>query len=144
MGECSCICVPLISARHVSTGVNRSNNGLAPGMDVDVLDADLLLTLAAVSVQRFEKGGVGPRELVGLIEVLLPRLERLLGQHRPAVALHRGVQRVCTTLTAALDQPELSSRELAVRFTDERRRDCQESCVRGRLTIMPGRTCLRT
>jgi len=23
-------------------------------------------------------------------------------------------------------------------------RDCQESCVRGRLTIMPGRTCLRT
>ena len=43
-----------------------ADNGLATGMDVDVLHGDLLLTLAAMAVERFEERGVCARKLVGL------------------------------------------------------------------------------
>jgi hypothetical protein len=44
-----------------------------------------------VPVQSFEEHGVGARQLVSLIEALLPPFEGLLTEHGPAVALHRGV-----------------------------------------------------
>jgi hypothetical protein len=47
-------------------------------MDVDMLHRDLLLALAAVAVERFEKRGEGTRELVRLGEVLAPSFEGLL------------------------------------------------------------------
>ena len=60
MRECSCICVSLISARHVSTGLNRPNDRLPAGVDIDVLDRDLLLAFAPVAVQGFQQGPVSP------------------------------------------------------------------------------------
>jgi hypothetical protein len=49
-----------------------SNDCLAAGMDVDVLDRDLLLALAAMMVQTFEKHGKGAGELVGEAEIVSP------------------------------------------------------------------------
>ena len=60
-------------------------------MDVDVLDRDLLLALAAMAVEGFEQRRVGAGELVGLGEVLAPALEGLLADHGAPVAFHRGV-----------------------------------------------------
>jgi len=50
----------LIFARHPTPSVNRADNGLASGVDVDVLDSDLLLTLAPVPVEGFQKRRVRP------------------------------------------------------------------------------------
>src|SRR5215210_6547665 len=56
--------------RHPTPGVlNVADDRLPAGVDVDVLDRDLLLALAPVPVQRLQQGGVGARELVGLGEV---------------------------------------------------------------------------
>jgi hypothetical protein len=48
----------LVFTRHPTPGIDRADDRPPAGVDVDVLDADLLLALAAVPVQRFEKGGV--------------------------------------------------------------------------------------
>jgi hypothetical protein len=42
----------LLVVRHPTPGLDRTHNGLTTGMDVDVLNRDLLLALAAVTVQR--------------------------------------------------------------------------------------------
>ena len=60
-------------------------------VDVDVLDGDLLLALAAMAVQGFEQRGVGAGEPVRLVQVLAAALERLLAEHGAPVAFHRGV-----------------------------------------------------
>ena len=46
-------------------------------MHMDVLDRDLLLTLAAMAVKRVDQSRVGASELVGLVQVLAPALESL-------------------------------------------------------------------
>jgi hypothetical protein len=51
--------LPLISARHPTPGLDSTDNGLASRMDVDVLDGDLLLALAAMAVQGLQKARVG-------------------------------------------------------------------------------------
>jgi hypothetical protein len=45
---------------------------------VDVLHRDLLSALATVAIERFEQRRICPRELVRLVEILPPALERLL------------------------------------------------------------------
>ena len=60
-------------------------------MHMDVLNRDLLLTLAAMAVKRFDQGRVGASELVGLVQVLAPALESLLCDHGAPITFHRGV-----------------------------------------------------
>jgi hypothetical protein len=43
-----------------SPRLHVANNGLGPRMNMDVLDRDFLLALAAMAVQRLEERGVGP------------------------------------------------------------------------------------
>ena len=64
---------------------------LSTGMDVDVLDGDALLTLAAVTVEGFGQSRVGPAKLICLVQVLAPTFKGLLAKHRTPVALHGGV-----------------------------------------------------
>jgi hypothetical protein len=73
MGEGLCIGLPSISARHPTPTLDGADNGLTAGMDVDVLDRDLLLTFTPVPVQGLDKRDIGPRQLVGLGEALAPR-----------------------------------------------------------------------
>ena len=47
--------VPLISMQTLPPGLDVADDGLAAFMDVDMLDRDLLLALAAVTVEGFEK-----------------------------------------------------------------------------------------
>jgi len=56
---------PLLSA-PTSRG-DGTYDRLSAGMDVDVLDSDVLLTLAAVTVEGFGQKRVGPGELVRLV-----------------------------------------------------------------------------
>ena len=57
-----------------------------------MLDPDHLLAIAPVPVQRLEQRGIGPRQLGGGVEVHLPALDGLVGQHGPTLAFHaRGV-----------------------------------------------------
>jgi hypothetical protein len=48
-------------------------------MDVHMLHSDLLRALAPVAIERFEQRRISARELVRLIEVLAPALERRSG-----------------------------------------------------------------
>ena len=83
---------PLISLRSPPPGgLDHADDRLPARMDVDVLDRDLLLALAAVAVERFEQRGIGAGELVGLGEVLAPALEGLFADHGAAIAFHRSV-----------------------------------------------------
>ena len=67
-----------------------ADDRLAAGFDRYTLDPNHLTALAAVAAERFEQGGVGPRQLAGGAHLDLPHLEALLRQHRPAVTLHGG------------------------------------------------------
>jgi CheY-like chemotaxis protein len=49
-------------------------------MNVNVLDGDLLRTLAAMAIERVEQHGVRPGKLVGLAQVLASPLKRLLAK----------------------------------------------------------------
>jgi hypothetical protein len=55
------------------------NDGLATLIDVHMLNNNLLLALAAMLCQRFNLGGVRPREFCGLGEVGLSAFRRLFG-----------------------------------------------------------------
>ncbi|WP_305798587.1 hypothetical protein [Tropicimonas sp. IMCC6043] len=68
-----------------------ADHGLAAGVDVDMLDRDLLLALAAMLVQRVQQSRPGAGELVRLVQVFLAPLEGLLADHGAAVALHGSV-----------------------------------------------------
>lgn len=59
---------------------NHPDDCLSSGMHVDVLHCDLLLALAAVSVQRLQQGCKGPGELVGLGQVFASPFKGLLWQ----------------------------------------------------------------
>ena len=71
--------------------VDVSDYGLTARVDIDMLNRGLLLSLAAMLVQGIEKRRPSARKLVCLIEVFTPSLERLIVNHRAAVAFHRGV-----------------------------------------------------
>src|SRR5215469_9800656 len=60
-------------------------------MDINVLDGDALLTLAAVSVEGLGQSREGAGEFVRLVQVLAPTFEGLLTDHRAPVALYGGV-----------------------------------------------------
>ena len=72
-------------------GGDGTDDRLGTGMDMDVLDGDALLTLAAVTVEGFGQSRVGSRELGRLFQVLMPTVEILLPKHRTPVTLHGGV-----------------------------------------------------
>jgi hypothetical protein len=59
-------------------------------MQVNMLDRGLLLALAAVLIERVEQG---PRELVGLVQVLPAPLECLLAAHGAPEAFRSGIVR---------------------------------------------------
>jgi hypothetical protein len=65
-----------------------SDDGLTAGIDVDMLDGDLLLPLAAVAIERLEQEGTGAGEPIRLAQVLTAPLKRLFGEHGTPVALH--------------------------------------------------------
>ena len=48
-------------------GLDVADDGLTAFMDVDVFDGHLLLALAPMSIERFEKRGEGSGELACLI-----------------------------------------------------------------------------
>jgi len=72
-------------------GGDGTDDRLGTGMDMDVLDGDALLTLAAVTVEGFGQSRVGSRELGRLFQVLMPTVEILHPKHRTLVTLHGGV-----------------------------------------------------
>ena len=82
---------PLIPARNAPLRRDRADNSLSPGVDVNVLDSDLLLAFAAVTVEGLDQGRIGARQLIGLGKVLAASLERLFANHGAPIALHCGV-----------------------------------------------------
>ena len=70
--------------------VDVADDRLTALVDVDVFEGHTLLAFAAMTVQRLHERGVGPGELIRLVEVFVPPLERLLTEHRPAHTIHRG------------------------------------------------------
>jgi hypothetical protein len=72
-------------------GGDGTDDRLGTGMDMDVLDGDALLTLAAVTVEGFGQSRVGSRELGRLFQVLMPTVESLVPKHRMPVTLRGGV-----------------------------------------------------
>src|SRR5829696_8685617 len=80
-----------IFARHPTPGLDGTDDGLPPFVNVDVFDRHSLLALPAVTVESLKQRGVSAREFVRLAQVLLATFERLLPEHCPPIALHRGV-----------------------------------------------------
>ena len=80
MGNCSgCISFFRFLAIHFRR-LHDTDDSLTAGIDVDVLDRDLLLAFAAVPIERIEQEGIGTAELVRLAQVLSARLERFFLQ----------------------------------------------------------------
>lgn len=70
-------------------GLDGSDDSLAAGMDVDMLDGDLLLAaLAAMPVQGLKQRDIGAGKLIRLVQVLLAPRGGLFGDHSPSEALH--------------------------------------------------------
>jgi len=85
-----CMGLPLIVARCPTPRLDGADDSLAAGMNVDVLNRDLLLAaLASVPVEGLQKRDVGAGELIRLVQVLLPAFEALFPDHCPPIALHR-------------------------------------------------------
>jgi hypothetical protein len=57
---------PLLSVRTLPPALDIADDGLAALVNVNMLDRDLLLALAAVPVERIEQYRIGAGELVGL------------------------------------------------------------------------------
>ena len=55
--------------------LDHAHHRLPASMHMDVLNRDLLLTLATMAVKRLDQSRVGASELVGLVQVLAPALE---------------------------------------------------------------------
>ena len=60
-------------------------------MYMDVLNRDLLLTLATVAIERVDQQSIGAGELVRLVEIFATALERLFVDHGASVAFHRSI-----------------------------------------------------
>jgi hypothetical protein len=65
LARCMCNCMGLILrfGPH-PTPLHVADNGLAALVNVDVFDGDLLLTLTAMPVQRFEQRSVSARKFI--------------------------------------------------------------------------------
>ena len=88
MGKLLCMSSFLGSGRS-PTPLDGADNSLAALVNMDVFDGHTLLpTLAPVAVQGVHQQGVGPGQLVGLVQVLLPPFEGLIRDHRAPVTLH--------------------------------------------------------
>ena len=70
-----------------------ADDGLAAGLHRDMLDPDHLLALAAMAVESLGEGRERARQPVAVFQPQLPALEGLIGQTRPAEALHGGLVR---------------------------------------------------
>jgi hypothetical protein len=68
---------PLFSVRTLPPALDIADDGLAALVNVNMLDRDLLLTLAAVPVERIEQDRIAAREFVCLAQGFAPALERL-------------------------------------------------------------------
>ena len=71
--------------------LNVADDGLAAFVNVNVLDRDLLLALAAVPVERIEQDRIAARQFVRLVQILLLSLKRLITQRSAPITFHRGV-----------------------------------------------------
>ena len=58
-------------------GLNYAYHGLPAGMNVHVLDHDLLGALAAVAIERVEQHCEGAGELASLVQVFMPQAGRV-------------------------------------------------------------------
>lgn len=88
------LCMGLIlrfSAIPTPRRLHNADHRLTAGMNVDVLDRDLLLAFAAMAVESFEQRRIGAGKFVRLGEVFAPALEGLFADHGAPVAFHRGV-----------------------------------------------------
>ena len=68
-----------------------ADDGLAAGLDGDVLDPDHLLALAAVPVERVGQGRERAHQPVAVLQPQLAAGEGLLGQGGPAESFHGGL-----------------------------------------------------
>jgi hypothetical protein len=59
---------PLLSVRTLPPALDVADDGLAALVNVNMLDRDLLLTLAAVPVERIEQDRIAAREFVRLAQ----------------------------------------------------------------------------
>ena len=83
--------VPPILLDPPPWGLDHAHHRLPASMHMDVLNRDLLLTLATMAVKRLDQSRVSASELVGLVQVLAPALESLFCDHGAPITFHRGV-----------------------------------------------------
>jgi hypothetical protein len=79
-----------VSHRSPAT-LDGADNRLSALVDVNMFNRDFLLTLTAIALQCLNLRGVGAAEFVGLVQVLTPRIKRLIREHGAPVALHHHV-----------------------------------------------------
>ena len=91
MGNLLCmglfLCIPVIPTPRC----HHTHHGLAAGVDVNMFDRDFLLAFSAMTVESIEQHCPGSGKFVRLAEVFASSLERLVADHRSAVAFHRGI-----------------------------------------------------
>ena len=92
MGNCS-RCIPLILQFLITrrSGGDGTDNRLSAGVNMDMLDYDALLTLAAPTIEGFAQSSKRPREFARLVQGFAPTMEVLPVNCGTPVAFHRGV-----------------------------------------------------
>jgi hypothetical protein len=78
----------MFAAVSTPRGPDIADDGLAAFVDVNVLNRDLLLAFATMTIERVQQNRKGTAKLIGLRQTLTVPLERLLTYHRPPVAFH--------------------------------------------------------
>ena len=87
-----CNCMGLILRfRPHPTPLHIADNSLSAFVDVDVFNRYFLLSFATVSIEGFQKCGVGARKFVRLAQVLASPFKCLFTDHGAAIAFHRGI-----------------------------------------------------
>ena len=71
--------------------LDQTDHSLPAGVDVNMLDRNLLLALAAMSTEGVQQSGVGAGKFVGLIQIFPVALKRLIPNHGPPITFHRGI-----------------------------------------------------
>lgn len=72
-------------------GGDGTDNRLSTSVNMDMLDYDALLTLAAPTIEGFAQSSESPREFACLVQGFAPTMEVLPVNCGTPVALHRGV-----------------------------------------------------
>src|SRR5262245_10207104 len=78
----------LACAVPLPPSLDISHDGLAAGVNVNVLDGHLLLPFPAVAIECVQQRRKATGQLVRLVQVLLAPLEGLFANHGAPVALH--------------------------------------------------------